>query len=163
MSKGTIRYYVRNIFAYFDSFWVLESNGIHPLILSNKNLCSVGIWRVGDVEAKGYVELDSKSKKAMQFIKLIKQYKELAPTARDAGKYLARRAVTTWENGEEDLSEWSEQKGEGFYQLANYYEKRVLKLKRLLVELIETSDEPLIVNINSKDLVALGPPFHRIL
>ena len=163
MSKGTIRYYARNIFAYFDSFWVLESNGIHPLILSNKNLCSVGIWRVGDVEAKGYVELDSKSKKAMQFIKLIKQYKELAPTARDAGKYLARRAVTTWENGEEDLSEWSEQKGEGFYQLANYYEKRVLKLKRLLVELIETSDEPLIVNINSKDLVALGPPFHRIL
>ena len=163
MSKGTIRYYVRNISAYFDSFWVLESNGIHPLILSNKDLWSIGIWRVGDVEAKGYVELDSKSKKAMQFIKLIKQYKELAPTARDAGKYLARRAVTTWENGEEDLSEWSEQKGEGFYQLANYYEKRVLKLKRLLVELIETSDEPLIVNINSKDLVALGPPFHRIL
>ena len=93
----------------------------------------------------------------------IKQYKELAPTARDASKYLARTAVTTWENGEEDLSEWSERKGEDFYQLANYYEKRVLKLKRLLVELIETSDEPLIVNINSKDLVALGPPFHKIL
>ena len=163
MLKGTIRYYVRNISAYFDSFWVLESNGIHPLILSNKNLWSVGIWRVGDAEAKGYVELNSKLKKAMQFIKLIKQYKELAPTARDAGKYLARRAVTTWENGEEDLSEWSERKGEDFYQLANYYEKRVLKLKCLLVELIETSDEPLIVNINSEDLVALGPPFHRIL
>ena len=115
MSKGTIRYYVRNISAYFDSFWVLESNGIHPLILSNKNLCSVGIWRVGDAEAKGYVELNSKSKKAMQFIKLIKQYKELAPTARDAGKFLVRRVVTTWENGEEDLSEWSERKGEDFY------------------------------------------------
>ena len=72
---------MRNISAYFDNFWVLESNGIHPLILSNKNLCSGGIWRVGDAEAKGYVELNSKSKKAMQFIKLIKQYKELAPTA----------------------------------------------------------------------------------
>ena len=69
MSKGTIRYYVRNISAYFDSFGVLESNRIHPLILSNKNLCSVGNWRVGEVEVKGYVELDSKSKKVMQFIK----------------------------------------------------------------------------------------------
>ena len=118
---------------------------------------------MGDVETKGYVELDSKSEKAMQFIKLIKQAKELAPTARDAGRFLARRAVTTWENGEEDLSEWNERRGESFYQLANYYEKRVLKLKRLLVELIETSDEPLIVNINSEDLVALGPPFHKIL
>ena len=87
---------MRNISAYFDSFWVLESNGIHPLILSNKNLCSVGNWRMGDVEAKGYVELDSKSKKAMQFIKLIKQYKELAPTAREAGKFLGTRAVTMW-------------------------------------------------------------------
>ena len=120
-------------------------------------------WRVGDVEAKGYVELNSKSKKAMQFIKLIKQYKELAPTARDAGRFLARRAVTTWENGEEDLSERSEQRGDVLYQLANYYEKRVLKLKRLLVELIETSDEPLTVNINLRDVVALPPPFHKIL
>ena len=84
-------------------------------------------------------------------------------TKRDVGKFLGRRVMTTWENGEEDLSEWSEQKGDDFYQLANYYEKRVLKLKRLLVELIETSDEPLIVNINSEDLVALGPPFQRIL
>ena len=44
-------------------------------------------------------------KKAMHSIKLIKQYKELALTARDAGKFLGRRAVTMWENGEEDLSE----------------------------------------------------------
>ena len=109
------------------------------------------------------MELDLKSKKAMHFIKLIKQYKELALTARDAGKFLGRRAVATWENREEDLSERSEQRGDVLYQLANYYEKRVLKLKRLLVELIETSDEPLIVNINSEDLVALGPPFHKIL
>ena len=49
------------------------------------------------------------------------------------------------------------------YQLANYYEKRVLNLKRLLEELIETSDEPLTVNTNWEDMVALGPHFHRIL
>ena len=51
------------------------------------------------------MEMDAKSKKAMHSIKLIKQYKELALTARDAGKFLGRRAVTMWENGEEDLSE----------------------------------------------------------
>ena len=53
-----------------------------------------------------------------------------------------------WENGEEDLSEWSERRGDGLYQLVDFYERGVIKLKRLLVELIETSDEPLIVNIN---------------
>ena len=47
-------------------------------------------------------------KKAMQFIKLIRQYKELASTARDAEKFLGTRAVTMWENEEEDLSERSE-------------------------------------------------------
>ena len=28
-----------------------------------------------------------------------------------------------WEHGEEELSEWSEQKGGDLYQLANYYER----------------------------------------
>ena len=48
----------------------------------------------------------------MHFIELIKQYKELVLTARDAGKFLGRRAVTMWENGEEDLSGWSERRGD---------------------------------------------------
>ena len=109
------------------------------------------------------MEMDAKSKKAMHFIKLIKQYKELALTARDARKFHGRRAVTMWENGEEDLSEWSEQTGDTLYQLVNFYERGVIKLKRLLIELIETSDEPLTVNINWRDVVDLGPPFHRIL
>ena len=99
----------------------------------------------------------------MHFIKLIKQYKEVALTARDASKFLGRRAVTMWENGEEDLSEWSERRGDGLYQLINFYERGVIKLKRLLVELIETPDEPLTMNTNWGDVVALGPPFHRIL
>ena len=68
-----------------------------------------------------------------------------------------------WENGEEDLSERSEQRGDSLYQLVNFYERGVIRLKRLLIELIETSDEPLTVNINWRDVVDLGPPFHRIL
>ena len=122
-----------------------------------------GIWRVEDEEAIGCMEMDAKLKKAMHFIKLIKQYKELALTARDAGKFLGRRAVTLWENGEEDLSERSEQRGDNLYQLVNFYDRGVIKLKRLLIELIETSDEPLTVNVNLGDVVALHPPLHRIL
>ena len=99
----------------------------------------------------------------MHFIKLIKQYKELALTTRDAGKFLGRRAVTMWENGEEDLSERSEQRGDSLYQLVNFYERGVIKLKRLLMELIETSDKPLIVDINWGDVVDPPPPLHRIL
>ena len=92
--------------------------------------------------------LDVKSKKAMHLINSIKQYKELASTARGAGKFLGRKAVTTLELGEEDLSEWSERKGDDLYQLANFYEKGVVKFKRLLLELIETSDQPLTLPIN---------------
>ena len=84
-------------------------------------------------------------------------------TSRDAGKFLGRRAVTMWENGEEDLSEWSERRGDGLYQSVDFYERGVIKLIRLLVELIETSDEPFTVNINWRDVVDLGPPFHRLL
>ena len=113
-----------------------------------KALCSIGIWRVKDEEAIGYVEMDAKSTKAMHFIKLTKQYKELALIARDAGKFLGRRAVTMWENGEEDLSEWTERRGDGLCQFVDFYERGVIKLKRLLVELIETSGEPLTVDIN---------------
>ena len=51
------------IYAYFDSFWVLESNGILPRNLNT--LCSVGIWKVEDEEAVGYVEMDAKSKKCI--------------------------------------------------------------------------------------------------
>ena len=137
--------------------------GFIPEFCLIKSLCSLGNWGIKYEEANGYVEMSAKSKKAMHFIKLIKQYKELAFTARDASKFLGRRAVTMWENGEEDLSERSEQRGDRLYQLVNFYERGVIKLKRLLIELIETSDEPLTVNINWRDVVDLGPPFHRIL
>ena len=34
--EGTSEYYIMNIFTHIDCFWVLESNGINPQILSNK-------------------------------------------------------------------------------------------------------------------------------
>ena len=71
--------------------------------------------------------------------------------------------MTTWELGEEELSEWREQKGDDLYQLANFYEKGVVKFKRLLLELIETSDQPLTLPINWGDVVVLGPPFHKLV
>ena len=66
------------------------------------------------------------------------------------------------EHGQEDLNEWSEGKGDDLYPLGNDYEKRVLNLKRLLKELIETSDQLLTLPINWEDVVLLGPPSHRI-
>ena len=79
--------------------------GFIPEFCLMKTLCSVGNWGTEDREAIGYVELDAKSKKAMHLMKLIKQCKELVSIARDAGKFLGRRAATTWEHGQEDLSE----------------------------------------------------------
>ena len=44
-----------------------------------------------------------------------------------------------------------------------FYEEKVLKLKRHLHESIQTSDGPLMLNINWEDVEVLGPPFHKIL
>ena len=37
--------------------------GFIPKFCLTKELCSVGIWRIEDEEAIGYVEMDAKSKK----------------------------------------------------------------------------------------------------
>ena len=48
----------------------------------------------------------------------------------------------SWEHGEEDLVEWKERKGDGLYQMVELFEEEVIKLKRRLQELFETSDNP---------------------
>ena len=72
MSKSIVKYYLRKIYAYFDSFWVMKFDGIHPRVLSNKTLCSVGNWRIDDEEAIGNVQMDANFQKAIHFISLIK-------------------------------------------------------------------------------------------
>ena len=109
------------------------------------------------------MQIDAKSKKAMHFISLIKQYQELALTTRETGEFLGRRTEITWEHGEGDLIERSESKGDVSFQLADYYEKRVFNLERLLKELIETLDQPLTLPINLEDMMVLHPAFQRIL
>ena len=76
----------------FDSFGVLESNGIHHRILSNKSTILVGNWGTNNEEAIGNMQMDASSQKAMHFINLIKQRLELALTAREADDFLRRRA-----------------------------------------------------------------------
>ena len=56
------------------------------------------------------------------------------------------------------------EKGAFFYQSCNDYEKRVLNLKRLFKELIETLDQPLTLPINWEVMVVLPPPtFHMLV
>ena len=102
--------------------------------------------------------MDANSKKAGHFISLIKQYQELVVIARDADDFLGRRTEIIGGHREGDLSERSEHKWGVLYQLADYYEKRVLNLKRLLKELIETSNQPLTLPINWDDVMVLHPP-----
>ena len=56
------------ISAYFGSFWVLKSNGIHPKIITNNILCSVGIMRIDEEGKAENVEMDTKLKKAMDLV-----------------------------------------------------------------------------------------------
>ena len=94
---------------------------------------------------------------------MIKQYQKLALTTRDAGEFLGRRAETTWEHDEEELSEWNERKGDVLYQLVTFYEKEVIRLKPLFQELIETSDHPFTLNINWEDVRVLGLILYKLL
>ena len=67
---GTIKYYLRNIYAHFDSFWVLESKGFIPEFCLIKTLCLVGNWGVDYEEAIGNMQMEANSQKAMHFISL---------------------------------------------------------------------------------------------
>ena len=145
--------YILIVFGYYNPM------GFIPEFCPIKIIYSLGNWGIEDEEAIGYVELNAKSKKVMHFISLIKECKDLASTAGDASKFLRRSVTTAWDHGEEELSEWSERKGDDLYQLANFYEKGAFKFKRFLLKLIETSDQPLILHINWEDVVVLGPLF----
>ena len=103
------------------------------------------------------------SKKAMNLIDLMKQYKEIALTAREVVHFLGRQAEVHWNGGREDFVEWNERKGNDIYRMIDQYEGEVIKLKRCLYALIQSSDEPLSLNINSRDLEEMRPPFHRLL
>ena len=48
-------------------------------------------------------------------------------------------------------------------QVAYEYEEQIVKLKRCLIDLIQSSDEPLSVPINWRDVGILGHPFHKVL
>ena len=102
--------------------------------------------------------MDANSKKALHFISLIEQYQELVVTARDADEFLGMRAEIIWEHGEGDLSDRSKRKWGVLHQVDDYYEKSVLNLKRLLKELIETSNQPLTLPIHWDDVIVLHPP-----
>ena len=132
--------------------------GFIPKFCRIKTLCQLSNWRMDDEEAIGNLQMSANSKKTMHFISLIKQYQELTLTGHDAIEFLGRRAKNSWGHGEGDLSERSEHKWGVLYQLANYYEKRILNLKRLLKELIETSDQPLTLPMNWDDVMVLHPP-----
>ena len=143
-------------------YW--NPTGFIPEFCIIKTLWFVGNWGIDDEEAIRNVEMDANPPKVMHFISLIKECQELALTACDVGEFLRRRVEIAWEHGQEDLSEWSEGKRDDLYQLGNEDEKRVLNLKRLLKELIETSDQPLALPINWELVVVLSPPpFHKPL
>ena len=104
------------------------------------------------------MEMSAKTKKAMVLINLIKDYRELALTARDCGEFFGNMMGIDWELGDGDRSEWDQRKGDDIYQVAYEYEEQVVKLKRRLLDLVESSDEPLSVPINWRDVGILRYP-----
>ena len=42
--------------------------------------------------------------------------------AREVGSYLGRSTVTWWRNGDKDMVEWNERKGDHMIQMAEYSE-----------------------------------------
>ena len=49
------------------------------------------------------------------------------------------------------------------FQIVNVYEEQIVKLKSRFLDLIESSDEPLTVPINWRDVGILGRPFPKDL
>ena len=65
----------------------------------------------------------------MNLIGLMKQYNELALTAREVARFLGRQAEVECNRGHEDLVEWNERKGDDIYRMIDQYEGEVIKLK----------------------------------
>ena len=55
--------------------------------------------RIDGGEKVGNLEMDANARKAMQILELIKQYSELASTARDADQFLGRWEEVSWSMG----------------------------------------------------------------
>ena len=136
----------------------MESNGIHP-----RNLNVNGVKSKNDVETDDNRGMSDNSKKAMNLTRLMKQYKELALTAREVVHLFVRQVEGDWNRKGRDLVEWNEKKGDDICQIIDLYEGGIVKLKRCLYALIESSDEPLFLKINNRDLEELEPSFHRLL
>ena len=57
-------------------------------------------------------------------------------------------AEIDWELSDDDMSEWDERKNDVMHEVVSEYEEQVIKLRRHLSDLIESSDEPLMIPIN---------------
>lgn len=126
-------------------------------------LFSIGTMRIDGGKKDGNEQMDIQYRKGIELIELVKHYTELARTIRDAGEFLRRCAEISWSNGNEDLVEWNERKGDKMYHLVDLYDEEVVKLKRRLHELIQTSDELLTLRINWRDTETLVLTLYKIL
>ena len=100
--NGASRYYkvLKSGYIYdIRSIWVLESNGIHPQIKHLQDLKTRD-----EVKTDDNGGMSDNSEKAMNSINLMKQYKELALTARKVVHLFVRQAEVDWNRGREDSS-----------------------------------------------------------
>ena len=54
------------------------------------------------------MEMNAKAKQAMVLVNLIKDYRDIALTARDRGKFFGNMMGIDWELGDDDRSEWDQ-------------------------------------------------------
>lgn len=73
-------------------------------------------------------------------IETINRCNNSARMAKEVGGHLARSPLTSWRNGDEDMVEWNERKGDRMYEMAEYYEKEAAKASRKLHTIIVSSD-----------------------
>ena len=88
------------------------------------------------------MKMNAKMKKAIVLVNLIKDCRKLALSACYCGKFFGNMKGIDWELGDSDRSEWDKRKGDVLYQLVNEYEEQVVELRRCLLDLIDSSDEP---------------------
>ena len=81
-----------------------------------------------------------KREKAKILIEKTKQYRDLAKTAQEVGRYFEGSAIAWWRHGNEEMVDWSERKGDHLYNITEYYKEEAVKSSNQLYTIIGTSE-----------------------
>ena len=82
----------------------------------------------------------TKKKRALFLFDHVNEYNDIARTSKDVRNHLRNSVVTWWRRGDGDMAECHEEKGDMFFDFADFHGKEAAKASKELHRIIGSSD-----------------------